>query len=193
MVVLNWIQLSIGGSGSVCFYGCCDGVSLLWESIAAAQRWGSNRLCCCWLVVLFHDWNGLLLTSAGWWCCIVWYCCVDDVQSTVHNDGTDVLMNDLLLFESIGEETAAFNLNLAVICFFHLVRRFWNQVLIWTSVNDKFFDNSIRLLTLKYLSTWLRHSNCGQMKKQTNLDDYSRSSWNHCHLQGLLIVTFTKL
>lgn len=53
--------------------------------------------------------------------------------------------------------------NRAVNCFFHLVRRFWNQVFICTSVKFNVFDNSIRLLTLKYLSclnSFSNFSNC---------------------------------
>ena len=42
--------------------------------------------------------------------------------------------------------------NRAAICFFHLVRRFWNQVLIWTSVRFKLFESSSLLDTDKYLS-----------------------------------------
>ena len=41
---------------------------------------------------------------------------------------------------------------LAVICFFHFVLLFWNQVLIWTSVRRRVFDNSSRFETDKYLS-----------------------------------------
>ena len=44
------------------------------------------------------------------------------------------------------------NFSLAAICFFHFVRRFWNHVLICTSVKFKFLDNSKRLETDRYLS-----------------------------------------
>ena len=44
------------------------------------------------------------------------------------------------------------NFNLAAICFFHFVLRFWNQVFIWTSVRLRVFDSSSRLDTDKYLS-----------------------------------------
>lgn len=37
-------------------------------------------------------------------------------------------------------------------CFFHFVRRFWNHVLICTSVRLSTRDRSRRLLTLRYLS-----------------------------------------
>lgn len=82
--------------------------------------------------------------------------------------------------------------NRDVNCFFHFVRRFWksispfswgyrllqnvmqsiffcccritwNQVLIWTSVRFSVFDNSMRLLTLRYLSclnSFSSFSNC---------------------------------
>ncbi len=142
----------------VCFYGCCDGVSsILCESI------GPGCCCCCcdgrsivacWPVRLQHD--VLNRPPLG---LVVGWCWLDDVQSTIHNDGTGALMNCGLTAaepdESIGEEPELVSLNLAVICFFHFVRRFWNHVLIWTSVSERFFDNSIRLLTLKYLSTCL--------------------------------------
>lgn len=42
--------------------------------------------------------------------------------------------------------------NLAAICFFHFVRRFWNQVLICTSVKLRLLDSSRRLETERYLS-----------------------------------------
>ena len=42
----------------------------------------------------------------------------------------------------------------AAICFFHLVLRFWNQVLIWTSVKFKLFESSSLLDTDKYLSAF---------------------------------------
>lgn len=48
-------------------------------------------------------------------------------------------------------------------CFFHLVRRFWNHVLICTSVKLSDFESSIRLLTLRYLSSlnsFSSFSNC---------------------------------
>ena len=50
-----------------------------------------------------------------------------------------------------------------VSCFFHLVRRFWNHVLICTSVKFRFFESSSLLLTLKYLSclnSFSNRSNC---------------------------------
>ena len=46
--------------------------------------------------------------------------------------------------------------NRAAICFFHLVRRFWNHVLICTSVRFNVFDNSNLLDTDRYLSAWKR-------------------------------------
>lgn len=173
-ISVDWRQQRL--VAAVYFYGCCDGVSLLWESIGAGlttqgirRWWSSNRLPaaagCCWdWIVLFQGDRLLLYTTlllaTGCCCCCwdVWCCCADDVQSTIHNDGTVELMNGLPLAESIGEG-AALSLNRAVICFFHLVRRFWNQVLICTSVSDKLWDNSIRLFTLKYLSTWWLSNN----------------------------------
>ena len=44
------------------------------------------------------------------------------------------------------------NTHLAVICFFHFVLLFWNQVLIWTSVRWSVLESSNLLETDRYLS-----------------------------------------
>ena len=44
--------------------------------------------------------------------------------------------------------------NLALFSFFHFIRRFWNQILIWRSVRHRAWAISIRLLRVRYRLKW---------------------------------------
>ena len=50
--------------------------------------------------------------------------------------------------------------SLAAICFFHFVLRFWNHVLICTSVRQRVLESSRRFETERYLSAWKGKTNC---------------------------------